>query len=501
MEKKIIIYTTGDINKDSDNWLKRNWLYLLMALLLLALLIGLMRSCDNSSQDIPPAEPIPIQPVQPENPIYGYYVPPKIPMVPIDTSKIGYGRDTISPIALDRINILLEKKDDNTASQFQADFKRLYPDPEYQFTYFDEMTYRLQISVPVNKHDYIMDNLNAQMPRYEFYMFEESVFKTSYVPSDPEFRRNYDWYFKAINCFAAWDITRGVDSIKIAVVDNGFDLTHADLNQHYIYPYNVIERSTDVYLPLLEGNPGMGHGTHVAATACGKCNNTIGLCGIAPGCTLIPVQVADITGMMTLTCILDGILYSIYRGADVVNVSLGIHAPFLMQFLSPRDQLQIISGFRKNEERVWDEVFKIAHNKNAILVFAAGNDNVLSGLDAMKRSKNTIIVSAVDENLQKADFSNYGFYYDVPFCYSTVSAPGTNIINAYPGNNIFPMDGTSMAAPIVSGAVGLMKSLKKDLTAEQVISILQNTGIVVDGPIGNLIQVDAALKEVQKLNN
>jgi len=62
------------------------------------------------------------------------------------------------------------------------------------------------------------------------------------------------------------------------------------------------------------------------------------------------------------------------------------------------------------------------------------------------------------------------------------------------------MSGTSMAAPIVSGAVALIKSLNKDLTAEQVICILQSTGLAVNGKIGNLLQLDKALKKVQSGN-
>ena len=59
------------------------------------------------------------------------------------------------------------------------------------------------------------------------------------------------------------------------------------------------------------------------------------------------------------------------------------------------------------------------------------------------------------------------------------------------------MNGTSMASPIVAGSVALMKSLNKNLTTEQIIEILQNTGIKTKDPIGNIIQLDAALRAVQ----
>ena len=51
---------------------------------------------------------------------------------PIDKDKIGYGRDTIVPIVKDRINVLLEKIDDNTEKEFRAAFHNLYPEPDYK---------------------------------------------------------------------------------------------------------------------------------------------------------------------------------------------------------------------------------------------------------------------------------------------------------------------------------------------------------------------------------
>jgi len=59
------------------------------------------------------------------------------------------------------------------------------------------------------------------------------------------------------------------------------------------------------------------------------------------------------------------------------------------------------------------------------------------------------------------------------------------------------MSGTSMATPIVSGTIALMKSLNENLTNEQIICILQSTGVAADGKIGNLIQLDKALKKVK----
>lgn len=411
---------------------------------------------------------------------------------PIDKDKIGYGRDTIVPIVQDRINVLLEKIDDNTEKEFRAAFHNLYPEPDYKIVYFDPLTYRMQLMVPVDKREYLMDNLNAQLPDFNFVLFDESVFGATYTPNDNDFSAARDWYMQAIKAHQAWDVTRGSDSVIVAVVDNGFDLNHPELTgSKVVNPYNVPERGTNVY-PLRD--PALAaHGTHVAATAVGNADNGVGLCGIAPGCKLMPVQVADANGMITTTSVLDGVLYAIYQGADVVNVSLGAQINPVAQTMSPADQLQIIRNHRLNEQRVWDEVFKIAANRNVTLVLAAGNDNVMSGLDPMKRNEQTLIVSAVDKNIRKAEFSNYGNYSNLPYCYSTISAPGVEIYNAVPGNSYDALQGTSMASPVVAGAVALLKSINRDLTPAQIIEILQSTGVEINDPIGNMIQLDKAL--------
>jgi subtilisin family serine protease len=65
----------------------------------------------------------------------------------------------------------------------------------------------------------------------------------------------------------------------------------------------------------------------------------------------------------------------------------------------------------------------------------------------------------------KASFSNFGSN-------TTIYAPGTNIFGAKPGNNYEVLQGTSMAAPIISGFVGLIKSKNKNITYSEILKIL-----------------------------
>lgn len=466
--------------------LNRSMLLILLSLLLFLLIAWMLRKCDGHQ-------------LANEPPGFHYVEPGRNSPPPANPGKIGPGRDSITPIVQDRINVLLEKKDSNTGKEWQMEFKRLYPDPAFQVVYFDSLTYRLQLQVPEEKRDSLMDNLNVQMPQFEFLLFEESVFSASTVSNDPGFSDQMkSWYFRAIKCYEAWNVTQGDPGIIVGVVDNGFDITHPEIATKIIEPFNIALRNQNLYPPHLSSCP--GHGTHVAATAVGMMNNGEGVSGIAPECRLIPVQVTDLNGNMTLTNILDGILYAIYRGCNVVNVSLGASIDPSVQNMPPATQLQIIVGLRKNEEQVWNEVFKIANNRNCTLVLAAGNDNVLSGFDAMKRNDETLVVSAADPNLNKADFSNYGNYVDVPFNFSTVTAPGVEIYNASAPDKYQVLQGTSMAAPVVTGAVALMKSLNPNLKTSEIIQILQSTGIPMREPIGPFIQLDKALDAVRSGN-
>lgn len=183
----------------------------------------------------------------------------------------------------------------------------------------------------------------------------------------------------------------------------------------------------------------------------------------------MPIKVEDQNGMMSNTYIIDAILYAIKNKADVVNLSLGIQIPMGLN-IPLQEQKDYINSSAKDEEEFWDDLFNYANDKNVTCVLAAGNSNIMTGFDPFQRSKNTIKVGAIDRNNTKASFSNFG-----PT--TTIYAPGTNIYGAKPGNSYEVLEGTSMAAPIVSGFVGLLKSKNKNITNQQVISIISRNSI------------------------
>lgn len=493
------------------SWLR--WvLWGLLGLLITLLLILLLRSCmgcggNHVAVPVPGLEEEPwvgtdprvgdgggiYDPGNPYTPIptppeYSDVLPPTQGVLPPITdddpivSKPGEPR-----VLANKLNVLMENTDKSIMDLAKA-FKQKYPSDEYKVVYYDDVIKRMQIEVPVAKREALKDEIPAAFaPEYDLFVFEEFMYETRWTPSDPEFSSNSKtWYFNTINAFSAWNISTGSENVTVAIVDNGFNLGHKEFKGKVVMPYNVWNHNSQVVK-----DSRVDHGSHVAAIAIGLADNGSGLCGIAPKCKFMPIQVADENGAMTTTSVVDGVVYAIYQGAKVVNVSLGDSFEGLDR-LPESTQRELIYNHFKNEERLWNEISRIADSHNVTIVVAAGNDNVLAGIEAMHRPENIIVVSALDKqnrHFRKTNFSNYGEY-------STISAPGVDIYSAY-GNGYRSMDGTSMSAPIVTGAVALMKSMNKNLTNEQIKCVLTSTAKNVDDKVGPLLQLDKALMKVK----
>jgi len=442
---------------------KHTWYWLWILLLLLGAFF-LIRHCSNQSVPLPPEAG---------------------KIVPIDTTKIVTDPDSVRNIVADRLNIALtgENKDIN---EFARKFKKLYPDDIYQIIYYDTVVVRLQIQIPADERESIKGELKAKMPEFEMLIWYEGIFQRNYRPSDPGFSNAKEqWYHEKVKAYEAWDRTLGDSELVVAIIDDGFDLTHPEFNGKIYRPWNVAEASPNVNI----GRASI-HGTHVAGIAIGLANNGQGVSGIAPNCKFMPIQVGDYDGVMSTTSVIDGILYAINNGADVVNMSLGMGIPADAAKIPIQEQLKLIKELYLDEEIFWNELFKIAYNKNIIFILAAGNSNVIIGIDPMQRSNYTMKVSAVAPNESKAPFSNFGDF-------STISAPGVQIFSSLPKRSYNFLDGTSMAAPIVTGGVALIKTANPALTFDQIVDLIQSTGIPVNSPdryIGNIIQLDRAVE-------
>lgn len=402
-------------------------------------------------------------------------------MAPISGVKVVQNpEDSVAPqIVANRLSIFFED-DETDLNAFVKDFKKLYPKDEYKIISFNDLLKTIEIQVPEDVLDVIHKGLETQMPNYKFIITVETIY--SQEQSDAEKCADAGWHIEAINLRKAWETTKGSKKVVVAVVDDGFDVNHELFKGRVISPYNIFTSDDNVYYNSTNGI----HGTHVAGIAVGASTHIDkGVTGVAPECLLMPVQVFD--GERTTTFALaTGILYAVAEGADVINMSAGPSYAGCGDV--PLDfQREFSKRCQKDEERLWKMVLAKAKKKNCIVVFSAGNDHVLSCLPPQNRTGEAIVVCASEKGNKATAFTNYA---DA----STVSAPGLDIYSSVPGNKYSCFDGTSMAAPVVSGLIALMKSQKTDITVAEVIAILQKTGVEQSGNVPVMIQTDKALE-------
>lgn len=379
-----------------------------------------------------------------------------------------------------RLFLFMEDENDDIES-LSRDFKKEYPEDKYGIVGYDKEVKLLVIQIPENERDEIRGSINNKLPNHKFIVFDEEVYELNGSINTSAI--NPGWHLKAIRLREAWQITKGNENIKVAVVDDGIDPSHPMLANRIVDAYNVFTQNNNLSI-------GDGHGTHVAGLAVGGVENyEKGAAGVAPNCKLIPIQVFD-NRMCPLSALVAGVMYAIHHDADVVNLSI---CPSFkgLNMLPPQTQDQIAKQQFKNVEKLWARVCLLAARKNCILVFAAGNDDILSSVPPENRNISSIVVTAVDKNLYPTDFTNYGPCSDI-------SAPGKDIYSSYPNNSFRSFDGTSMSAPLITGTIALMKSLKKDLSVEQARNVLYKSGADVFGYIPPMVQVDNALKCVMR---
>ncbi len=404
-------------------------------------------------------------------------------VLPPTDSETGFDPDDPAKkkIFTDKVNLVLQT--DANLLAYANSLNEKYSN-DLEVVYYDTLINLMQIKTPENEWKRWADTLKTH--KEVRLTFTESVFARELTPTDPDFNdAQKNWYFEQVKVYDAWETTKGDPELIVAIIDNGFDITHIEFKDKVVKSWNVYEQSDKLYPINIEGGE---HGTHVAATAIGLMNNNSGLCGIAPNCKFMPIQVADKNGALSSLSIVSGILYAINQGASVVNISLGTYFDEPVLKLPEETQEQYANTLYPDEAIFWDEIYQFGNENNVIIIQAAGNQNIATGIDPFSRSNKSITVAATEQANTKAEFSNWG---DL----STVSAPGTSIYSATPNDTYNFLQGTSMASPIVTGGVALIKSAHPDWTNEQIIQALVNTAIPVqsDRYIGPMIQLDKAI--------
>ena len=336
----------------------------------------------------------------------------------------------------------------------------------------------------------ILDYYNSR-PEVE-YAEPNYLYQASIIPSDTYYSNQ--WHLKKIKAPEAWDDIRESPKIVIAIVDSGVQISHPDLRDNIwrnkgeiadngidddrngfiddINGWDFINNSADPSPKFSDGftEAGILHGTIVAGVAAASGNNAAGISGITWRAKLMPLKVLDDKGEGSTSKVIKAIDYAVNNRADVINLSF------------------VGFGFGKS----LDEAIRRAYNAGIIIVAAAGNDQdqgegysldktpIYPACHDGNDGENMVIgVAATDTLDQKADFSSYGFN-----CVD-IAAPGVSFYSTSvysPSHSIGEIffdkhyggywSGTSMATPIISGAVALIEAVNPSFNREQVINAL-----------------------------
>lgn len=294
------------------------------------------------------------------------------------------------------------------------------------------------------------------------------------VPDDTEFIDQ--WAFNSdedINIQEAWDITKGKKSIVIAIIDDGVDYDHEDLkvNGKLKTGFNAVNNSTT---PDPVNNEDY-HGTFCAGLAAAA-QNSKGISGVAPDCSLMGIKIADTVNDEWVTdneILAAGIQKAVDSGVDVLSCSWGGGGQSQSVNLAIRNA--------KNNGR---------SGKGCVVCFAAGNykrDHRDTYVLYPGTMKEVITVAACNQfgewksftSLDGVDWwgSRYGTNNEVDVCAPGVKMITTDISGARgsngEGNYVYNFGGTSAATPIVAGVAALVLSVNSNLTAAEVEDILR----------------------------
>ncbi len=244
---------------------------------------------------------------------------------------------------------------------------------------------------------------------------------------------------------------------------------NVDYDPRSIIGDNYLDSSEHFYGNNDVTGPDADHATHVAGIIGAVRDNNIGVKGVANDVMIMSVRTVP-NGDERDKDVANAIRYAAANGAKVINMSFG-------------------KGYSFDKKAV-DEAVKFAMSKDVLLVHAAGNDNNNTDVephfpnrtyeDNSGTAQAWIEVGASgpkDDETLKASFSNYGK------TNVDVFAPGVNIYSTTPNSNYQEHDGTSMAAPVVTGLAALIRSYYPKLTALQVKEIIMKSVVKIQHKI------------------
>jgi len=300
------------------------------------------------------------------------------------------------------------------------------------------------------------------------------------TPDDPTY--GSQWHLPIIRADLAWDITAGLPSITVAVLDSGSNFSHPDFGLGSdAYESVWLNSGEDAW--TTPDNPATGngvdddgngfiddwkgwdhfnnnndsrgtnfHGTMVAGMAAAKTNNGLNVASVAGGFggEGVKVMIGAVGDSFPSGAVLDdAILYALDNGAHVIQMSLTV-----------------------GQAAAIDAALQMAADAGLFIVCASGNNNS-TVMPFPASNSNVVSVGSTTQSEQRSGFSNYGDILDI-------AAPGSSVFSlGLTGTT--SNSGTSFAAPIVSALAGLMLSHNAALTPAQIYQILIETAVKIGG--------------------
>jgi len=295
------------------------------------------------------------------------------------------------------------------------------------------------------------------------------------LPNDPIYLTGAQWHIDTIHAPQAWDLTQSDTNQIIGILDTGVDSDHPDLIENtWINSDEIADNEIDDdgngFIDDTHGwdfinsdnnpNDDNGHGTHVAGISAAVTNNSLGVAGIAWRANIMPIKILQSSGYGNAAELAAGIIYAYNNGATIINMSLGSYA----------ESLTVLNAL-------------IYAYSTSLLVASAGNDSYNIDFAPMFPACYSFVIGVEASGFSNELLGFSNFDADGPL-FSTyddlknyeIRAPGMAIYSTFSGGNYHALAGSSMAAPIVSGAVSLIKSYFQTISNEGIfVRLIQSS--------------------------
>lgn len=249
--------------------------------------------------------------------------------------------------------------------------------------------------------------------------------------------------------------------VTVAVIDTGLDLVHPAFAGALSDPSTWKDYVGGDTVPQDEGTlgtGGFGHGTNVAGI----------VLQIAPKAKIMPIRVLGSDGSGDVVNIANAITWAVSKGANVINLSLGA----------------------SKDSKVIADAISAAAAKNVLVVSSAGNENlnkITYPAANSRKISGLLSVGSVNPQDVKSSFSNYSKDLELV-------APGENVYAPAPGNLMAAWSGTSMAAPMASGALALALGQTLKVPVSSLSTTLMSSAVnVYTNPLNSAYTKDAQL--------